>query len=131
MQAIHALLHRNRIPEFRLHTWWSLSKDSPDWYGPHPACEFGHCRRPPLPLKFVKAGPRFGWSWVDEADPMGLLCDRDSCCEINWLDPEPSSDYEIYVEELQRIRQCIDIFNGFYEPPTVEEYRRLCEEHNM
>ena len=51
---------------------------------------------------------------------------------INWLDPEPSSDnsdYEIYVEELQRIEKRIDIFKDYYEPPTEEEYRGLCEEY--
>ena len=47
---------------------------------------------------------------------------------INWLDPEPSSDnsdYEIYVEELQRIEKRINCFKGFYQPSTEEEYHNI------
>ena len=46
------------------------------------------------------------------------------------LDPAPSSessDYETYIEELQRVEQDIYFYRGYYEPPTAEEYRRLCE----
>ena len=52
---------------------------------------------------------------------------------MNWLDPEPakeSSDYEQYIEELREIeqRQRADIYRGFHQPPTEEEYDRLWEE---
>jgi hypothetical protein len=58
--------------------------------------------------------------------------DIDHSCEINWLDPEPSSessDYEIYIEELQHIdiERHINFYRGYHQPPTEEEYRRLCE----
>ena len=123
MQAIHALMHR--IPAFRRNITWRLSKDSPDWYD-----RDGFGPRPPLTLQVVKAGPRLGWTWFGE--PSGIFCDRSFYCEINWLDPEPiseGSDYEIYVEELQRIEKRIDVFKGHYEPPTEEEFRRMCEEY--
>ena len=115
MQAIHALLHR--VPGFR--PFWRLSENSPDWYGPHQSGP-----RPPLSLKVIKAGPRLGWTWFGHRD-------SDSCCEINWLDPEPSSDsneYEIYVEELQRIERNVNFYRGYHQPPTEEEYRRLWDE---
>ena len=70
-------------------------------------------------------GSRRGWSWCSYDY-------KDEChsCEINWLDPEPSSesdDYEAYMKKLQRLEQRIDFFRGYYEPPTVQQYRRLCE----
>ena len=47
-----------------------------------------------------------------------------------WIDPEPdkdSSDYAKYVEELQEIENEVDLYKGFHQPPTEEEYIALCE----
>jgi hypothetical protein len=44
---------------------------------------------------------------------------------VNWLDPEPgreSNDYEKYIKELQEIGGQVDIYRGFHQPPTEEEY---------
>lgn len=56
--------------------------------------------------------------------------DEDNLCEINWLDPEPSSDscdYEAYIEKLWLIEQNINFKRGYHHPPTEEEYLRLCD----
>ena len=124
MQAIHLLLQRNPtlfdqylLPvAFR----WSLSEDSPDWYDYD---ETSGCPRPPFFLQIIRAGSRLGWSWYS---------DDYHSCEINWLDPEPSSEssgYEDYTEELQLIEGKLDtdFYRGCHEPPTEMEYRRLCE----
>ena len=53
-------------------------------------------------------------------------------CEINWLDPEPDredDDYKAYVEELKSIQEEITVYRGYHQPPTEEEYRRLCREY--
>ena len=79
---------------------WELSKDSPDWY----QWESG-CAEPPFNLKFIRAGSRLGWSWC--------TWNGDYSCEINWLDPEPSSEnigYEDYIEELQLVERCADFY---------------------
>jgi hypothetical protein len=50
---------------------------------------------------------------------------------VNWLDPEPSKescDYEKYMEEFHKLEQEVDIFRGFYQPPTAEEHNRLRED---
>mmetsp|Transcript_22568 Transcript_22568/g.32237 ORF Transcript_22568/g.32237 Transcript_22568/m.32237 type:complete len:426 (+) Transcript_22568:161-1438(+) len=94
---------------------WSLSKDSPDWYHGEtfsPA--------PPFELQIIQAGSRLGWSW----------CSKDhEYCEINWLDPEPSSessDYDAYIQKLQLIQQGhVNIYKGYHHPPNVSEYRRI------
>eukprot|EP00984_Skeletonema_dohrnii_P023874 scaffold12970_cov67-Skeletonema_dohrnii-CCMP3373.AAC.1 len=47
-------------------------------------------------------------------------------------DPEPdrgSDDYETYMIQLSNIEQEIDFFRGYHQPPTAEEYNRLCREH--
>eukprot|EP00985_Skeletonema_marinoi_P007723 scaffold3445_cov80-Skeletonema_marinoi.AAC.4 len=123
MHTIHLLLQR--IPTLFENGWlssafgWRLSVDSPDWYdeGICVTC----CPLPPFNLKIVQVGSRRGWSWCTFRDGHS--------CEINWLDPEPSresSDYEAYTEDLQRIEQRIDFYRGYHEPPTEQQYRRLC-----
>ena len=95
-----------------------LSRDSPDRYD-----SVVEDDTPPFYINIVQAGPRIGYRWeTDKGEP----------CEVNWLDPEPnreSSNYEEYMEELQRIERgfyCYTgLFKGFYQPPTEEEYRRL------
>ena len=80
---------------------------------------------------FVRAGSRIGYRW--EADKFQWHAP----CEVNWLDPEPdtgSSDYGKYIEELEQINSEVDFYEGFYHPPTREEYEALCkkswEEYN-
>jgi hypothetical protein len=99
--------------------WYGkLSGDSTDWYNGSIDDE----DTPPLFIAFVQAGSRVGYRWETEnGDP----------CEVDWLDPEPgkeSSDYEQYVEELHEIEQPVDMYRGFHQPPTEEEYYRLWEE---
>jgi len=94
---------------------WKLSEASPDMYDREIGSPY-----PPFELQLIRAGSRRGWSW----------CAYGHSCEINWLDPEPISEsdgYEAYIEDLQRIEQHINFYRGYYEPPTAEEYRRLCE----
>ena len=123
--------------------YWRLSRHSPDWYEWDDDSENP---KPPFSLQFVQAGSRLGWSWIccsnSGSDSDGIynsdsdddndddLSEENSSCEINWLDPEPSSEssnYEAYMEELQRIEQRINFYRGYHQPPTEEEYRRLCE----
>eukprot|EP00985_Skeletonema_marinoi_P007726 scaffold3445_cov80-Skeletonema_marinoi.AAC.7 len=103
--------------------YWRLSVDSPDWYGGEidPWVD-DYTPKPPFNLQIVQAGSRRGWSWYSFR--AGAVCS----CEINWLDPEPSSessDYEAYIKELQRIEQRIDFYRGYHEPPNEQQYRRL------
>jgi len=129
MQTINALLQRTPtlFTEFELSRAfdWTLSEDSPDWYGNHDWYEsdvLGALRglSPPFLLQFIQAGSRRGWSWC--------TFNRVYLCEINWLDPEPSSgssDYEAYIEELMRIEERVNFYRGYYQPPSEEEYNRL------
>jgi len=39
-----------------------------------------------------------------------------------------SDDYETYMIQLSNIEQEIDFFRGYHQPPTAEEYNRLCRE---
>eukprot|EP00984_Skeletonema_dohrnii_P036431 scaffold37414_cov255-Skeletonema_dohrnii-CCMP3373.AAC.1 len=118
LQHIPTLFEKDRLPRA---FGWSLSKQSPDWYARD--CRNGNpTPMPPFRLQLIQAGKRRGWSWCTFYG--------DHLCEINWLDPEPSresSDYETYVEDLQRIEQHISFYRGFHEPPTEMEYRRLCD----
>eukprot|EP00985_Skeletonema_marinoi_P007731 scaffold3445_cov80-Skeletonema_marinoi.AAC.12 len=123
MHAIHLLMQRTsklfKVTDLN----WGLSEASPDWYWD------GEIGMSPTPfdLRIVQAGSRRGWSWWCSYGPEN---ERHSC-EINWLDPEPSSDssgYETYIEELQRVQRNIDFYRGYYEIPTEDEYLRLCEE---
>jgi hypothetical protein len=95
---------------------WRLSEQSPDYY----AALDGYVL-PPLCISFVKVGPRLGWRWKTSHSQL-------HSCEINWLDPEPdreNDDYEAYVEELTSIQREINVYQGYHQPPTEEEYRRL------
>jgi len=125
MHTIHLLLQR--IPTLFENSSlsgafsWSLSEGSPDWYdGGIGVWDNDYNPLPPFKLQIVQAGSR-GWSWCSNDGPS---------CEVNWLDPEPSnensSDYEAYTEDLQRIEQRIDFYRGYHEPPTEQQYRRLC-----
>ena len=76
----------------------------------------------PFHIRFVEAGPRLGYQWWVNDFAEG------SPCEVNWLDPEPdreSGDNKKYVKELTWIEDEIEIYRGFYQPPTEEEYNRL------
>ena len=122
------LLQKHR-PALKMRRWCGrLSEDSPDWYesveqdmdevrrnvGNHPE------RGPPFYVQFVKAGSRIGYRWENVFR---------SCCEVNWLDPEPadseSSEYAKYIEELRKESRRVTTYRGFYQPPTEEEYLRL------
>eukprot|EP00985_Skeletonema_marinoi_P011912 scaffold5641_cov86-Skeletonema_marinoi.AAC.6 len=73
-----------------------------------------------LPRLIIRAGSRLGWSWYSD----------DHSCEINWLDPEPSSesgDYETYIEELRSLRWRVNFYRGYHVPPTEDEYNRLLQ----
>ncbi|KAK1734522.1 hypothetical protein QTG54_014770 [Skeletonema marinoi] len=125
MNTVYLLLQRTPKPftEFWLSCAfdWRLSKDSPDWY------EYDNRKgypQPPFGLQIIRAGSRLGWSWCTFNRTNG------HSCEINWLDPEPnseSSDYGAYTKDLQLVYQRISFFRGYHEPPTAEQYRRLCD----
>ncbi len=93
----------------------TLSKDSPDWY----EAVGEDVDWPPLKICFVQAGSRLGYQWVGKYP-------WNAPCEVNWLDPEPetgSSDYGKYIEKLEQINSKVNVFRGFHQPPTEEEYR--------
>eukprot|EP00984_Skeletonema_dohrnii_P034510 scaffold33581_cov220-Skeletonema_dohrnii-CCMP3373.AAC.2 len=127
MHAIHRLLQRNQnLFGYNDDLWdafrWKLSGQSPDRYD-----RVSGSPAPPFDLQHIQAGSRFGWSWFHEE-----FTRHSYSCEINWLDPEPSSesdDYEAYIEALQRVerREDMDFYRGYHEPPTEQQYRRLCE----
>jgi hypothetical protein len=113
------------------HRWYGeLSEASPDWYGVDVIPEdvsnlhaFAFARlsdTPPFLIRIVVVGSRIGYRWETK---------RGIPCELNWLDPEPdresSDDYSNYVEELREIESRLDIFRGFYQPPTQAEFFRL------
>ena len=84
-------------------------------------------------IEFVRTGKRLGWRWgfhyEEEWYDYNSSCQS---CEINWLDLEPdrgSDDYDTYMIQLSNIEQEIDFFRGYHQPPTAEEYNRLCREH--
>jgi hypothetical protein len=111
------------VSPFIGHFIWRLSSASSDWYG--------NVRKPapPFLILLVKAGPRVGYRWCSPAYGFAV---GSSPCEINWMpwSPEPdreSSDYETYIQELQELEKEKDLFKGFYQPPTQEEYDRLIE----
>ena len=120
MQAIHRLKQRNPplLSDYSRWTTWSLSRDSPEWYDSNG--ERGH-PKPPFYIDFVRVGSRVGWRWKSGTNS----------CEINWLDSEPerdSSDYDDYLRELQSIQEEIFCFEGYHQPPSQDDYKRLCEE---
>ena len=77
-----------------------------------------------MDIIFVQAGPRMRYRWLCHcSNAAGIPCEIP--CEVNWLDPEPgreSNDYEKYIKELQEIGGQVDIYRGFHQPPTEEEY---------
>jgi len=82
----------------------------------------------PLKVAFVMVGSRLGWRWYGNTN-IGV-----SSCEINWLDPEPdrgSSEYRCYIRDMraQNIKRSINFYKGFHQPPTEEEYMRLCKKY--
>jgi hypothetical protein len=108
--------------------FWSLSEDSADWFN-WDGVRVSESPKPPFRLQIVQAGSRRGWSWCNDTsyyDDDNDCYYRDYSCEINWLDPEPSSDYKAYIEELQHIEKKITFYRGYHQPPTQEEYRLLC-----
>jgi len=118
--AMNLLLQRMQFD-----LYWKLSEDSPDWYGWDEESEI---IEPPFNLQLIQVGSRLGWSWFSGFP--WTPRDKRHSCEINWLDPEPSSessDHEAYIEDLQRIQHGIDCFSGYYDPPTEQQYHRLYE----
>jgi hypothetical protein len=100
--------------------YWRLSRHSPDWYEWDDDSDIFP---PPLfCMQIAQAGSSLGWSWCTFRGHHS--------CEINWLDPEPSSestDCEAYLDELQRIEHHAGFYRGYHQPSTQEEYRRLCK----
>ncbi len=129
MDAVYRLSRRDPslFPEINNYTIlnWKLSRDSSDWYD-----AVGQRGIPPPPhnVGFVRVGTRLGWRWTT---PFRYSCATNSC-EIQWLDPEPSREsngYYDYIQELESIQDDIFCFEGYDQPPTAEEYNRLCEEY--
>jgi hypothetical protein len=128
INAIYRLSRRESSPfkpYFLANKIWILSQDSSDWYD---ALGQRGMPSPPLHVGFVRVGTRLGWRWLSP----GRYDRAKNSCEVNWLDPEPgrdSSGYEDYIRELESIQDDIFCFEGYYQPPTAEEYNRLCEEY--
>eukprot|EP00577_Skeletonema_sp_RCC1716_P012856 CAMPEP_0113394668 /NCGR_PEP_ID=MMETSP0013_2-20120614/12665_1 /TAXON_ID=2843 ORGANISM="Skeletonema costatum, Strain 1716" /NCGR_SAMPLE_ID=MMETSP0013_2 /ASSEMBLY_ACC=CAM_ASM_000158 /LENGTH=386 /DNA_ID=CAMNT_0000278591 /DNA_START=54 /DNA_END=1214 /DNA_ORIENTATION=- /assembly_acc=CAM_ASM_000158 len=117
VMAVYSI-HKQR-PSLLKDWYGKLSKDSPDWYDGEDD-EVG-VDTVPLYIVFVEAGARIGYRWESANDVPNP-------CEVNWLDPEPdrdSSGYEEYIEELQELEGEVDIYRGFHQPPTEEQYTRL------
>ena len=113
---------RKQRPNLLNYWCGKLSGDSPDWYY---VDDDYYDNIAPLYIVFVQAGPRIGYRWESDTT------DTPIPCEVNWLDPEPgreSHDYEKYTKELQEVEGQVDIYRGFHQPPTEEEYDRLWEE---
>jgi hypothetical protein len=126
VRAVYLLKKQRPFLEY---LWYAmLSEDSPDWYDipeecheilPYYICAYDET--PPFHICFVKAGSRTGYRWETK---------NFKPCEVNWLDPEPdreSSDYGKYVKKLQEMNSKVEFFKGFHQPPTEEEYNRLCD----
>ena len=130
IDAIYRLSRRDPSPfsnfnDYHLYRTWKLSRDSPDWYD---AVGQQGMPSPPHNVGFVRVGTRLGWRWKSP-NHYGRATNS---CEIQWLDPEPgreSSGYEDYIRKLESIQDDIFCFEGCDQPPTAEEYNRLCEEY--
>lgn len=107
-----------------------LSEHSPDYHERVEQRLYASERDPPFHIEqiVVADGVRCGWRWSN------LL---GGCCAIHWLDPEPTTTnghpshaVDAYETELAQIREeCADsLFSDFWDPPTPEEYERLCRE---
>ena len=122
-------LFKKQRPALIMKDWHGvLSEDSPDWYESVDDDEYD-IYPPPFYIRFVEAGSRVGYQWA--TDLGGLRGNYDESCEMNWLDPEPdadSSDYEEYIEKFHKIENNVNVYHGFHQPPTEEEYHRLVEE---
>ena len=134
VRAIY-LLKKHRPGLFDVEDWYwewggKLSEDSPHWYEAVGGGENEYVE-PPFYIYVVQAGPRIGYRWACEQNCLA--------CEVNWLDPEPdreSSDYAKYIEELEEIQmgvtmyrgRYVEVYDGFHQPPTEEEYHRLFSE---
>ncbi len=125
-EAIYRLNQRNPpLVKSLEYISWRLSRDSPEWYAS--SGERGH-PPPPFSIDFVQAGSRVGWRWKGTA-PYNRCSNS---CEINWLGPEPdreSSDYEWYDQRLQSLQEDVFCFEGYHQPPSEDDYKRLCEEY--
>lgn len=109
------------IYPFRVH----LSRDSPDYHERVEQRLYVSERDPPFNIETVKVGSRRGWRW---SNYLG------GHCEVNWLEAEPKTsdpDYGNYIEELHQLtRESMNnLFAGFLEPPTREEYQALRLSH--
>eukprot|EP00984_Skeletonema_dohrnii_P005981 scaffold2120_cov150-Skeletonema_dohrnii-CCMP3373.AAC.4 len=127
-EAVHRLKQRNP-PQNVGYVFWSLSQDSNECYTSNGKA--GH-PPPPFSIDFVRAGSRVGWRWKATHYNHGCKSRVTNSCEINWLDPEPgreSNDYDVYIRELQSIQEDVFCFEGYHQPPTEEEYKRVCEEY--
>ncbi len=119
VRAVYLL--KKQHPALKMEDWHGrLSANSPDWYDDHSKQNHLSVNEPPFYVRLVEAGPRIGYRWAGKF--MGICS-----CEVNWLDPEPSSessDYGEYIEELQHIHNA-KIFTGWHQPPPEEECNRL------
>jgi hypothetical protein len=111
---------------------WRLSRESPDWYWYDGDDDQVH---PPFEFELIIiTGSRIGWRWKTTccySDDGNSLEEITSSCEINWFEPEPereSNGYENYTRRLNALQEEIDFYRGYNQPPTEEEYYRLCEE---
>jgi hypothetical protein len=125
IRAVYLLNKQRPAPLIDIAWWyWKLSEDSPDWYETIADEQDNENYAPPFCIRFIQAGSRVGYRW--DGDEYGQ-----DPCEVNWLDPEQdreSSDYEEYIRRLRQIDGEIGMYRGFHQPPTEEEYHRLCEE---
>jgi hypothetical protein len=126
IRAVYQLKKQRSALDMK-HWYGELSEDSPDWYESVDDDEYD-IYPPPFYIRFVEAGSRVGYQWATDG---GLRGKYNESCEVNWLDPEPdadSSDYEEYIEKFQKIENNVNVYHGFHQPPTEEEYHRLVEE---
>jgi hypothetical protein len=123
------LLEKQRPGLFHLEVWYvKLSGDSPDWYESAEEDD----QEPPFSIQLVQAGSRIGYRWTSNYFSRGLerIC-FSKPCEVNWLDPEPNREsigYKEYIAEKRKLDRMVELYKGFYEPPTEEEYTRLIED---
>ena len=127
MRALYLL--KKQHPSLTLKDWSGrLSQDSPDWYDcDEELDEDEDYVSSPFCISLVEAGTRIGYRWKDDLG--------EEHCEVNWLDPVPdeeSSDYEEFLDELQKIEiEQGDFYKGYHQPPTEEEYNRLIQEWRL
>jgi hypothetical protein len=119
------LLAKRKENIFQSACSWELSRESPDWYNWEPGYMF-----PPFEFELVIiTGSRIGWRWKTTFCYSGEVKETTSACEIKWLEPEPdreSSGYEDYTCKLNALQEEIDCYKDYDQPPTHDEYQRLC-----